>query len=345
MSPNRALLGPRVAAGALFLAAVLAVPLIVQGHYDRNLLNVSLINVLLVLGFNFTFGYSGQLSLGHIGFFGIGAYASGLITTDLGGPPLVGMAVGLALSAIAALGLAALTVGLHTHYLALATLGFGQIVNVILLNWKDLTHGASGVLRIPPLSVGPFAASGDIQIYYALLSVVLLSILFSWRFEATRAGRAARLTKQSDLAAESVGIRTTRLKVTALMISAVYASAAGSLYAHAFTFISPDVFSFPLMVTVLAMLVIGGSGTVSGAVLGALVLTFLPEYLRALGGIWLLAYGIGVLVMVVYMPYGIAGFIARVMIPRLARLRPAPVRADPDPAPGTDRTGDVGAGR
>lgn len=290
----------------------LVAPAFVTGHYNRSLLNLSLIHVLLVLGFNFTFGYTGQLSLGHIGFFGIGAYASGLLTADARVAPAIALLAGVSISALSALILAGLTTRLHSHYLALATLGFGQIVQAILLNWQDVTHGARGVLQIPPLAIGVLMAKDDSQVYYVILAVTVVGALFAWRFQSSSLGRAAMLMKQSEVAAESVGIATLKLKIGALVISAIYGSVAGSLYAHSYAFISPDVFSFSLMITVLAMLVLGGQGTITGAILGAVTLTFLPEWLRDFGRYWLLAYGIGILLMVVYMPSGAVGIASAV---------------------------------
>jgi branched-chain amino acid transport system permease protein len=213
-------------------------------------------------------------------------------------------------------------------------LGFGEIVRLILVNWRELTHGTNGVIGIPRFSIAGFEADTNLQLYYVLLSCVLLGAIVAWRYKVTRPGREALSMKQGEIAAESVGVRTTRVKVITVVISAVYAAIAGSLYAHTFGFLSPDVFSFPEMITVVAMLIVGGQATVSGPIMGATILTFLPEWFRQLDEYWQLFYGVGVLVMVVRMPNGIAGLASTLGLKLVsalkARSNTVAARAKPD---------------
>lgn len=305
----------RSGAVAVGVIIALGMPLFVDTPYERGLFNQALVYALLVLGFNFTLGYTGQLSFGHVGFWAIGAYSSALLTTEGGWPPLAAAAVGVVLACIAAAVLAVATSRLRTHYLALATLGFGEIVRLVILNWQEVTNGTNGVVGTPPLA--RFIQT-DLEVYYALLAFTVVGAVVAWRFQTNRYGRAFLAVKQGQLAAESTGVATTWIKALALVISAAYAAVAGSLYAHVNSYVGPEDFVFSVMVTILAMLVIGGQGTVSGPIIGAIVLTLLPELLRDVGEWYQLAYGVVLLVMVVWMPYGLAGLVIRAAR-RLAR--------------------------
>jgi branched-chain amino acid transport system permease protein len=276
-------------------------------------INLALIFVILVVGFNFTFGYAGQLSLGHIAFYAIGAYCSAVLTADHGFPRLPAMLVGVAVSAVIAWLLGAVTAGLRSHYLALATLGLAEIVNVVLVNWRDVTHGNSGVVGIPRFGSGD---SSETTAYYILLAVVVIGIVLAWRFQMSSWGRAATALRESERGAAAVGIRPVHLKITVLVISAVYASVAGSLYSHTVGFVSPDTFTVAPMVLVVSMAIVGGKGLISGAVLGAVALTILPEFGRSLDEYWMLVYGCALLLLVTRMPYGIMGLVRALWLRR-----------------------------
>lgn len=320
-TPATLLRAGRLGAVAVAALVALAAPLFIEGAYDRGLLNQALIYALLVLGFNFTLGYTGQISLGHVGFWAIGAYSSALLTTEGGWSPLPAAGIGVVLACVAASVLAVATSRLRTHYLALATLGFGEIVRLVLQNWREVTNGTNGVVGTPPLA--SFIDS-DVDVYYALLAFTAIGALVAWRFQTTRYGRTFLAVKQGELAAESTGIPTTWVKAFALVVSAIYAAVAGSLYAHVNSYIGPEDFVFPVMVTVLTMLIVGGQGTVSGPLLGAVVLTLLPERLRDVGEWYQLAYGVVLLAMVVWMPYGIVGLVIRTARRLVRRRQVAP---------------------
>ncbi|MBB3045358.1 branched-chain amino acid ABC transporter permease [Nocardioides soli] len=289
------------------LAFAVAAPLMVSSRYDLGVLQLALINALLVLGFNFTVGFTRRLSLGHIGFFAIGAYASALLTTEHDASPLVAMAVGVLIASAAALVVSVLTNGLHAHYLTLATLGFGVIVQVVATNWIDLTGGSNGVLGIPvPTAFGIELVEPEQQ-YYLALALLAAGAALMARIRSTKLGRQAAALRQSERAAESLGIRTDRIKTLTLVLSAAYGAVAGSLYAHTYGYVAPDAFSFALMLTVLAMLVVGGPGTIAGPILGAVILTYLPEMARVGDEFWQLIYGVLLFVMVLWVPKGLAG--------------------------------------
>lgn len=308
----------------VIVAAV--VPLFVRSPYLMGVLHLALVYVILVQGFNFTQGFLGRTSLGHVGFWAIGAYATALLTTNFAIPPVAAMLVGVGAAGLAAAGLAVLTNRMQAFYLALATLGFGQIVQIVANNWTEVTRGSNGVTGIPYFSVLGFEFSSRVSQYYLLLAVVVMGVWVTHRFIASRLGREAFATRQSEVAAESLGVRTNRLKTMTLIVSAVYAAVAGSLYAHTFLYISPDVFSFAAMLLILAMLVVGGQQTVWGPVVGAVLVTSLPELFRMSDRYYLLIFGLVLYGVMVKMPGGIVGLFARL------RLR----RDEPHEAEGTD---------
>ncbi|MBI2879972.1 MAG: branched-chain amino acid ABC transporter ATP-binding protein/permease [Candidatus Tectomicrobia bacterium] len=295
----------------LFLAAALVAPLFMPGRYYLRLSSIALIYVILVVSLNIVLGYTGQLALGHAGFFGIGSYASALLTTSGGQSFWVGLVAAALLSAVAGLLVGMPTLRLKGHYLALATLGFGEIMKHIFFNWQAVTRGMDGISGMPPPSLGAMSIETDVQFYYFILAFVLLSMLFSRRLERSRFGRAFMAVRDAEVAAEAMGINSTRTKVLAFTLSAAVAGVGGSLYAHLFAYISPDVYTFEVSASVLTMLLIGGMGSLSGAVVGGVLLTFLPEWLRFLKTYYMLIYGAGIVAMVVFMPAGIVGLLRR----------------------------------
>lgn len=294
-------LGIAAAAGAVL------VPVLVTSSYLLGVLHLALMYALLTQGFNFTQGLSGRPSLGHVGFWAIGAYATGLLTGQMGWPPLAALLVGVVMAAIVAVALAVLTNGLQAFYLALATLGFAQILQIVAKNWTEVTSGSNGIPGIPYLRLLGYEFNSPVSQYYLLLAATVLGAWLTRRFITTKIGRDAFAMRQSAVAAESLGIKTARVKTITLVLSSIYAAVAGSLYAHTFGYISPDVFSFAAMLLVLAMLVVGGQETVWGPAVGAVVVTLLPEVLRFSDRYWLLLYGIGLYAVMVRMPEGIAG--------------------------------------
>jgi branched-chain amino acid transport system permease protein len=313
----------------LAAACLLALPLVSPSTYVMRLVNMALIMSLLAISLNIVLGYAGLISLGHAGLFGIGAYAAALLTTGRSGA----LFVPAFLAAVAAGGLAGFLVGLPTlrlrgHYLALATLGFGEIVSSLLLNWRSLTLGNNGVGDIPPPVIGPVVFDSDAKFYWLLLPITALALLLAWRLAASRAGLKLFALRDAETAAVCAGVDVPRLKLFAFTISAAMAGGAGALYAHLMAYISPDVFGFDVMAQLLSMVVIGGLGSVCGPVLGAFLLTFLPEVLRVSQAYYQILYGAGMIALVIFLPYGVIG--------RLARRRSAPgAVSDAAPAPVT----------
>jgi len=290
----------------LILSLCLALfPLIVRSDYYLSLMIFMGINAIIVMGLSLLMGYAGQISLGHAAFFGIGAYCSGVLTVKFGFSIYTAFLAGTFLSSILAVAIAVPTLKLKGHYLAVATLGFGEIIYIIFNELLDITGGPSGLSGVPHLRILGFAIEGGIRYFYLVWGIVLLLLIFSLNIICSRVGRALRAIHGSDVAAEAMGIEVSRFKVHVFVLSAVYASIAGSLYAHFITFISPPTFGLFVSILLIMMVVIGGGGSIWGALLGAGVLTILPEYLRAFKDFDVLVYGGILMAILLFMPEGL----------------------------------------
>ena len=312
----------RAAGLAALVVALAFVPVVVHSDYVLNLCDLAGIYAIAVMGLGILLGFTGQMSLGQAAFFGIGAYTSGWLTTQLGWPVWPAMLCAVLLSALVGLAVGYPCLRLSGHYLALATIGFGIITQLVLINWKSVTNGPDGMSAIPAPSIGPWTLDAYGSYFYLVLAMVVLCAYVAWRIKTTRAGRALEAIRENELAARATGIDATRYKVTAFVIAGAYAGLAGSLLAHSIKFISPDSYSFDQSVVFLVMLILGGSSSIGGAILGAALLTFLPEVLRPLKSSYIMVYGAAVVLMIVYMPKGLAGLLDAARM----RLAPAAVR-------------------
>jgi branched-chain amino acid transport system permease protein len=297
------------AAIALVAIAALAIPAVSQDGYIIQLLNIAILNAIVVLGLNFATGWTGQINFGQAAFYGLGAYATA-IATKSGLPWIVTPVLSVAIVLAASLILGLPTLRLRTYYLAMTTIGFGEIVRLIIVHWEPVTGGTSGLRAIPGISVFGFGPQGQIQHYYLLVAILALATLVAARIRRSALGRAMIATKDSEIAAEQSGVDTTRTKLLAFMIGAVYAGLAGCLYASSIRFVSPDSFSGVQAVLLMTMLIVGGMGSIAGCIVGALTLTILPEMLRFLGQWYLVLYGLGVIVVIVLLPGGLASMTA-----------------------------------
>jgi branched-chain amino acid transport system permease protein len=314
----------RVALVTAGVVALLGLPWVVPAGYLRRLLDLAGIQAILVLSLNLLYGYAGQFSFGHAGFWGIGAYATALLTVNLGAP----FWLALPAAAVAA-GLLGIVVGvpalaLRGPYLAFATLGFGEIVRLVLLNWKELTNGQDGIAGIPAPRLGPLVFRSDAAFYYLILAAIALTALISTRLFRSRYGRAFLAIRESEIAADAMGVPIARIKLQAFVLSAMLAGVAGNLYAHLFRYISPDVFTFDVSVSLMLMLLVGGVGTIGGAITGAVLLTVLPEWLRFSREYYMVFYGAGIVVLLILMPDGLAGLVRRLTPRRWPAAEPAP---------------------
>ncbi|NWF55294.1 MAG: branched-chain amino acid ABC transporter permease [Syntrophaceae bacterium] len=299
----------------LFALMVFSLPLFLRNNYHLMVLNISALNILVVIGLNLLMGFAGQISLGHAAFFGLGAYLSGILTTTYGFPIWPTLFLAMALTAAVAFAIGIPTLKLEGHYLVMATLGFNVIVYIILLQLEPVTGGPSGFAGIPRLELDGWVFDSDRKYYYLLWGVSLGTLLLSLNLIHSRVGRAMAALRQNEIAARCAGIDTETYKVKIFVLSAVLASLAGSLYAHYITFISPGTFSFFYSLQVVTMVLVGGMGSLWGSVLGALLLTLLPEALHAVKEYNVLVYGLILMGVLVFFPHGlvmgIAGLLQR----------------------------------
>lgn len=292
----------------LGIALLLLVPLIVRSGYWLRVANNVAIVMILTLGLDFIWGRAGQLSFAQTGFFGIGAYTSALLSLHFGIPFFLTVSVAGMLCVGVAIVIGWPSLRLKTHYFALATFGFSEIVRLTAMNWKAVTRGMDGLTQIPPPAIGSFVISRDQDYYYLLFGLIAVSVICYKRLLCSKYGRAFTAVRQGELAGELVGLNTARIKLFAFGLSAVYAGVAGGFYAHLFSVISPDVFSFEsVSIPVLVGLFIGGSGSVPGIMAGSAVVMGLPELARVLGKWYMVFYAAGIIILMVYMPEGIAG--------------------------------------
>jgi len=306
----------------LFLAGVALVPWIAPNAYIIQVGAFAGLYVMLATGLNLLMGYAGQVSLGHAGFYGLGAYISGVLGARFGVPALVGTAVAAAATGLLAYVIGIPTLKLRSHYLAMATLGVGILCHIAFIQLHWWTGGSSGLASIPPVRIGPWELASDRQ-YFTLIWVVTgLALWIALNLVNSRVGRVLRALGDSPVAAEAMGVDTAAYKLRVFVLSAVYASLAGSLYAHYITVISPEIFSFLFSVLLVLMVAIGGIGQFWGGVLGAVPLTILPEYLRAYGDFEVPIYGLVLILVMMFLPHGVGGLIER-LAGRLAPRRAA----------------------
>ncbi len=286
-------------------AAVLAAGLLISSPYQLQLLAFIGINALLALGLNMLMGYAGQISLGHAAFYGLGAYTTGVLTVHFHWSPWLALAAAIVLTAVCAFLIALPLLSLSGFYLGMGTLGFGMIGYVVFRQWSVLTGGDSGLVGIPSLDIGPFSFASPRNFFFLAWGAAILAIFLCERLIDSRIGRALKAVHDSERAASSMGIDTGRLKVHIFVLSALLAAVAGFLYAHLVSFISPGSFGFLESVRIVTMVVIGGMASVWGALLGAAVLTILPESLSVFSEYEMIVYGLVLIVIMILLPQGL----------------------------------------
>jgi branched-chain amino acid transport system permease protein len=269
----------RITWGILLLAA-LVFPLLT----NRYIINVAVdagIYICLALGLNIVVGLAGLLDLGYVAFYAVGAYTYGLLSIHYQTSFWLVLPVGALMAAIFGILLGAPTLRLRGDYLAIVTLGFGEMIRIILNNWDQVTRGPNGLVGIEaPALTKDFVFSHPIHYYYLILVIAILTVFVVNRLNHSRIGRAWIAIREDEIAAEAMGIDTTRTKLLAFALGATWAGFGGVFFASKTTFISPESFTFMESVIILCMVVLGGMGSIPGVILGAIVLVALPEMLR-----------------------------------------------------------------
>jgi branched-chain amino acid transport system ATP-binding protein/branched-chain amino acid transport system permease protein len=296
---------------AAFLVAVALGPWLAPNAYVVQTLAFAGLNAIMAVGLNLLMGYAGQVSLGHAGFYGLGAYVSGILGARLGLSPWLGMPIAALATGLIAYGIGTPTLRLKSYYLAMATLGIGIVLHLAFVQLYWWTGGSSGLAGIPPWDIGPLRFAGDTAHYYLIWAFAAAALWVAWNLVNSPLGRILRALGDSEVAAAAMGVDTAREKRRMFVLSAVYASLAGSLYAHYVTVISPEIFSFLFSVLLILMVAIGGIGRYWGPVLGALLLTVLPELLRRYGDYEVPLYGLALVLVMLFLPRGLAGLLDR----------------------------------
>ncbi|MGX7350977.1 hypothetical protein RU97_GL000309 [Enterococcus canis] len=273
----------------------------VMGAIDLFLDNIIVmigINVILATGLNLIIGFAGQFSLGHAGFMAIGAYSAALISmqNQTYGGFYLGLGVGVLLSGIVALVVGVPTLRLKGDYLAIATLGVAEIIRILIINMKDITNGPSGIFGILPYV--------DWQMVYVF---VVLTTLVIANYIHSGAGRATMAIREDEIAAEAMGVNTTKYKVIAFVLGAMTASIAGSLYAGYLQSIAPKDFGFMKSIDILIIVVFGGIGSLTGSIIAAIVLGLINMYLQDFGALRMIIYSLALIIIMIFKPGGLLG--------------------------------------
>jgi branched-chain amino acid transport system permease protein len=306
----------------IFILLIILLPVISGSTYTITVGIFSGINAMVAIGLCILMGYAGQVSLGQAGFYGIGAYISSILSVHAGLPIIISAICAMIVAAIAAMILAVPALRLKGHYLAVATLGFGEIIYIILNEWGP--GGPSGFGDIPHFGVLGYTIDSTTGYFYLIWGLVAVVMLFSINLINSGTGRALRAIHDSDLACNAMGLNVTALKIKVFILSAVYASLAGSLYAHYVTFISPSSFSLFYSILVLMMVIVGGITNLWGAVIGAVVITVLPELLRRFEELDVLVYGLILTFSLIFFRKGLVP----ILIEKIKKLREFAVAKD-----------------
>jgi ABC-type branched-subunit amino acid transport system permease subunit len=297
----------KAVAAIVVIAIAIALPSVLSSNYQLSVAHQALIFIILAIGYDVLLGFTGLLSFGHIALFSIGAYTSAILVMTTGAPFLVGLAGAAVLTGFSGLLISIPALRIKGHYLTLLTLALGEVIRLVIRSMESLTHGSSGLSGIPRPEIFGYSFRQAVPLYYLLLFFAVLAFFFVWRLKSSRYGRAFMAIRDAEIGAEVCGVNTSTMKMLAFAISAIFAGVAGSLYAHTMRFISPEFFSLSLTTTLLAMVLIGGRGTVIGPVIGAAMLIVLPESLRFVKDYYLIVFGIAIWLCVMGLPEGIAG--------------------------------------
>ena len=336
----------------MLLVLLAAMPLVTPGSYYQFMLILVFIHAVVAIGLNILTGFGGLFSLGHAALMAMGAYTSALVSKGLETVPAlaaagfhvwIGMLAGTVAAAVFGAILAAPSLRLKGPYLAMVTIAFGWVVWKILLEWVDVTGGELGITAIPKANIGPLVLTTS-YFYYLALAAVALAMVFQRNLIQSAYGRRLLAVKHSEIAAASVGINVYGVKVKVFVVSAALAGVGGALFTHQQNFINPDNFQFFSSVFFLLVVLFGGAGTLIGPVIGATVLTLLPELLHGFDRVRLIVYGVFILATLYFQPNGVAGFLRlRVTtlpnLPREETVAPAAIEGLRVDRPAVPKTG------
>ena len=289
-----------------FLVLIVSIPFIFAGNaYALRTCILAMIYIVLALSLNFVVGFAGQLSMGHAAFYAVGAYTTAILTVDFKVPFWIALFLSGVVSAIFGFLIGIPTLRLKGDYLAIVTIGFSEILRLVLINWISFTKGPAGIPGIPSPTLFGINLGTNTGYYYILLILAIITIFISNRLLNSRLGRGLIAINDDEIAAEAMGINPTFLKLLAFVLGAAIAGIAGGIFASFIHYVNPDNFTYGESVVMLTMVVLGGVGSVPGIIVGATILAVLPEALRGISTYRYAIYGILLIMMMIVRPQGI----------------------------------------
>ncbi len=287
----------------LFIA-LLIVPQFISNDYYILIFNRIFINAIVVLGLNFITGLTGQMNLGMAGIFALGAYSSALVSRNLNTSPWIGMIAAILIGLIIGRTLGYPSLRVKGVYLSLTTIGFAEVVRMLISNLTNFTGGTQGIRNIKPYRIFGFEFNTQIRMYYLFFICLVIALFIAWRIVNSKWGRVFKSLRDNVEAVEMSGVNIAEIKIKAFTACAIYGSIAGALYAHFMGYINPSTFSIDFSTNFVIMLVIGGLGSVFGNIIGAAIVTVLPELLKFLGDYYLITFSVIVLIGAIFFPRG-----------------------------------------
>ena len=327
----------------LILACLLVLlAFFIKTTYYFLILNIIGLNTMVVVGLNLLIGYAGQISMGHAAFYGMGAYLSAVLTSDIVMStwcpswfpewfvPWITIVLAMLFTAAVAYLIGVPTVKLRGNYLVMATLGFNIIFEIVLVEWDSVTGGANGMAGIPCLAVGDFLFNSDLKSYCLVWGLSLLILIVSFNLVNSRVGRALKAIRGSEVAANTLGIDAQKYKVKIFVLSAMFASLAGSLYAHYITVVTPKSCDIMYSIQVVIMVIVGGMGSVWGCLFGATLLTLLSEVLHVMEKFNVVALGLILMVVMIFFPEGLIPGILNLILKKRGPIVTLGQRLEPE---------------
>lgn len=292
----------------LLLLIAIILPLMTDNQYLLHIFSLTFIWSIAVYGLNLIGGFTGQLSLAHAGFFGIGAYAVGLLTVKVGLNFWAALLLGVVITTIIGFLIGLIALRTKEHFFAIYTLCVGYIIYLVIYKWEDLTEGVRGLIGIPaPAPIGPITFDTPRNQYYLLLFFLVLVIFIMHRIINSIVGKTYIAIRNSEELAETIGIATMKQKMVSFVLSTFFAGLSGGLYAAFVRFIGPDISYINVTFDMLTYLIVGGIGTISGPLIGTLIIVWLSQYLQFLQNYRMLIFGPLLTLLIIFYPRGIAG--------------------------------------
>ena len=290
------------AVGALVIGAFL--PIFIKNDYYMMVHNRVLINIIVVLGLNFITGLTGQMNLGTAGIFALGAYSSALFTRYTNLTPWLGLIAAVIMGILIGRGLGYPSLRVRGVYLSLTTIGFGEVVRLLISNTPKFTGGTQGIRNIRPYNIGSYQIQSQKEMYYLFLVFTAIAFFIAWRIAYSKWGRIFKSLRDNVEAVEMSGVDIASCKIKAFTVASIFGTVAGAMYAHYMGYINPSTFNLDLSTNYVVMLMVGGLGSVVGTIFGSAIVTILPEMLRFLGNYYQIVFCSIILLGAIFFPDG-----------------------------------------